>query len=193
MELIKNYLWTETTDEIDNKKLFDACLELEVLLRKQFKGPPIGEKDQQLFTTSNFDKYNIFTYPNVEIQKLYHLVVSRVKKYLDTDTTYVLQSWLNVYRKGAFIGWHGHWPTPAKVWHGYYCVNTEGSITSYKVNKEQYDVINHDGLLIVGRSGEDSHQSSAWDQDVPRITIGYDIIPVESINQRKINHYIPIL
>jgi len=192
MEIIKNYLWTEESNQLDNAKLFEACMDIEQLLRKQFGGPPVGEKDDRLFTTSIFSKYNIFTYPNAEIQKLYKLLTERFSKYLDADRTYMLQSWLNVYRKGAFIGLHGHWPSEANVWHGYYCVNTEGSVTSYVVDKETYEVKNKDGLIVIGRSGEDKHQSSPWNEEKARITIAFDIVPIDSITQRKLNHYLPV-
>jgi hypothetical protein len=47
-----------------------------------------------------------------------------------------------------------------------------------------------EGLLVIGRSNGDLHKSSEWLGDKPRVTLAFDISPIESINF-KINHYIP--
>lgn len=189
MEIIKDYLWTEQTNSLDNQKIYETSLQLELFLKKSFNYSEVEPK--KIWTTEIFSMYNIFTYPDEELLKLYQLLVKTIKPYLDKNIEYMIQAWLNVYQKDEFIPWHGHWPPNTGVWHGYYCVNVSESITSYKLDNKVYQVYNNDGLIVIGRSGRDNHQSSPWTQDKPRVTIAYDIIPVQSITRRGINHYLP--
>jgi hypothetical protein len=100
-----------------------------------------------------------------------------------------IQCWLNVYNKGDFIDWHHHdWnsnrPNKPRAWHGFFCVDVEpNSKTSYKwkgVN-EVIDIQSKNGLMVMGISDGDVHKSSAWNEDNPRITIAFDIVPEKHI------------
>lgn len=65
----------------------------------------------------------------------------------------------------------------APVYHGYYCVNAEPSITFYKINNEQlFENKNLNNRAIVSETGH-PHGRDDWFQDKPRITIAYDICP----------------
>jgi hypothetical protein len=53
-------------------------------------------------------------------------------------------------------------------------------------------VYNKNGLLVFGDSAGDEHRSSKWNQPDPRITIAFDIVPVNKLDlSTEINHYIP--
>ena len=54
-------------------------------------------------------------------------------------------------------------------------------------------VVSKEGLIVIGKSDGDEHSSSAWKESKrPRITIAFDIIPVEAIpNKLYGNHFIP--
>jgi hypothetical protein len=147
-------------------------------------------------STAAFADYNIFTFVNPAMVKLYHSIVQSVKPFLNANEHYACQAWLNVFRAGEFIDWHKHWPAEDQCFHGYYCVNANNSTTSYRLNDQVYNVANHNGLVVFGRSAGDEHRSSPCTEPMPRVTIAFDIVPTSYLNivQRdfKINHFIPI-
>jgi len=190
-ELIPNFLFSKMI-QIDNKKLLENCLELE-----KYVIDKNGEQEISTlagsYTTQNFSKYNFFSYHTQQTSDLLENIREVVKPLLP-EKQYVIQCWLNVFKKGSFIDWHGHWESSARAYHGYYCVNVGNSYTSYKIPPDiQYDVQNKNGLLVFGKSDGDKHKSSEWDEDFPRITIAFDLIPVvqNSIQKTYNEHYIP--
>jgi hypothetical protein len=101
------------------------------------------------------------------------------------EKTYYMRCWVNLFDKGKNIDWHSHWQPHFKTYHGFYCVNTEGehpSHTDYKIPNVA-DIItipSYDGLCVIGKSEGDGHRSSEWLNDGKyRVTIAFDIIPVE--------------
>lgn len=193
-EIIPNYLWTIESDaNIDKSQLHKICLSAERLLKSKFKAP-VKPDVYGTFTTAIFKEYNIFTFATPDILKLYHNLVKHITPLLD-DRQYVMQAWVNVYRQGEFIDWHGHWAKELDAFHGFYCVNVADSKTYYRLSEDKekiYTVDDTDGLIVIGRSAGDEHTSSPWTDSNPRITIAFDIVPVESIKEQfVINHYIP--
>ena len=193
--VVNDYLWTKQLSVIDHTELIKAAGMLELVLVDQF-GPmpskppwPYGS-----FTSSLYKKYNFFSFVNTASLKLFEMLKLHVTPILDPNMQYVMQSWLNIFEKDNFIDWHGHWKPEMKVFHGYYCVNVGDTITSYRREDTKefvYDVQNTDGLLVLGRSGEDEHKSSPWNDKYPRITIAFDFIPITTIKDYSINHFIP--
>ena len=53
--------------------------------------------------------------------------------------------------------------------------------------------ISEEGLIVFGKSDGDKHRSSPWRETKRhRITIAFDIIPIESIESKlQGNHFIP--
>lgn len=190
-QLINDYLWTVEQDAgIDNAQLYKVCLAAERLLKSKFTAPKIG--NYGTFTTAIFREYNFFTFANQDVLKLYHNLVKHITPILNKDTQYVMQSWVNVFRKGEFIDWHKHWIGDTDSYHGFYCVNVGNSVTTYRIEDKEYNVNGKDGLIVIGRSKNDEHRSSEWLEETPRITIAYDLVPVESLKEQfMINHYIP--
>lgn len=190
--LIEDYLWCEDI-VLDNKELLLDCRDIEQFLVLNITDPePIA--DYGSFTSANHKKYNLFNFHTPELNNLYKALQSTIIPKIPKDH-YMIQCWLNVFRRGQFIDWHAHWPAEHKVIHGYYCVNVGDSITSYKFpNGAGTEVANRDGLLVFGKSEDDLHRSSEWtDEKVPRVTIAFDILPIWNIKETVFSrHYIPI-
>jgi len=189
-----DYVYSIKLKSLNNVELIKYCLEVEEMLRNTLT-PVENPGWYGTFTTANHHAYNFLTFPNIEVNKLYK-EISKYASYLLKDNVYMIKSWVNIYRKGEKVDWHDHWPAPKKVWHGFYCVRVGDSYTEYKIPKVE-DVIkinSEEGLLVIGKSENDKHRSSPWTEiDRPRITIAFDIVPVESIeNKLQPNHFIPI-
>jgi hypothetical protein len=172
------------------------------LIKKNFSENKKDYTGQSTLTTQLFKSYNLLMYPLPEFHELFNEIKKMFFEIIEKDITiskkkYYIQCWLNYYKKGDFIDWHRHWPRETKSWHGYYCVDTEGSFTSYIIpNNEDkiIDIISEDNLLIMSKSDGDRHRSSEWlNNDRPRITIAFDIVPREYIcYDILLNHWVPV-
>jgi hypothetical protein len=151
-------------------------------------------------TTKSFSQYNILTFPLSEIHNLYKTIkfsfLEVEKDYYgyNLNLNYFIQAWLNVYDVGQFIDWHGHYYNIARTWHGFYCLDVEPSITTYKfTNNQLLDVSCEDNSLIIGLSDNNQHKTEKWhDKSRPRITIAFDIVPEKGLLGVRPNHWIPI-
>jgi hypothetical protein len=192
--IIPDYLWTVDTNHTNNNEaLYTLCLQAESILQKRIPCP----QDLSFFgsyMTSIFKEYNILTFTDKHFFKLYYCLLDNIEPFLDKDKSYVIQAWANIFRSGEFIDWHGHWEKRDSVIHGYYCVNADNTTTSYRFTNNEnvvYNVDNKNGLLVFGRSAGDEHCSSPWTQEGQRITIAFDIVPIDSLLNTTYNHYIP--
>jgi hypothetical protein len=142
------------------------------------------------------DYYNIFTWDNPSIKKIYDGLVDATKEAceyygIDFDAAdYYVCGWFNVNENGTVYSgdsplnhpewFHDHMHgIGAPVFHGYYCVNAEPSSTYYFINKDQNNIFenaNKNNRLIVSETGH-PHAIENWSWDGPRITIAYDISP----------------
>ena len=190
----ENYLYGFETTEIDNRAFYNECLRFENVLKDKF---PSVEKDWYGNMSSALNqKYNFFTFPSKYTIQLYHLLKNNVNDLLDKKTSYAIKSWMNVYREGDQVSMHMHWPSEFKVWHGFYCVNVGEKLseTIYKIPhvKDEIHIESKNGLIVFGKSDGDEHRSSVWtEKDYCRITLAFDIVPVENLKINHINHYIP--
>jgi hypothetical protein len=61
---------------------------------------------------------------------------------------------------------------------------------------DELDIPSKNGLMVLSRSNGDVHRSSEWDQEYPRITIAFDIVPAGILYRENrythINHWMPI-
>lgn len=189
---IENYLFS-TEVNIDNNVLAQDLTAIEQTLKKTIKDPaPDGEYG--CFTSANHLQYNLFDFHTVQLNRLFKAIQQNVVTKMP-EGCYVIQCWFNMFRYNQFIDWHGHWPSEYGVYHGYYCVDVEPSTTAYRLeNGIQVDIPNKNGLLVFGLSGLDQHKSSKWtDENRPRITVAFDIIPVNQISEDPRGvHYNPI-
>jgi|TARA_R100001530_G_scaffold43402_1_gene33007 hypothetical protein len=188
----ENYLYGFKTDSINNKKLVDHCLRIEQTLIKNFSN--IDPDWYGNMASAHNHKYNLLTFPGEQLNKLYYELVKHIPELLE-DKCYVLKSWLNVFRKGQKVDWHPHWPPDKGVWHGFYCAQVGNSFTEYRIPEvtKNIKVKSEEGLIVVGKSAGDEHSSSRWTESQrPRVTIAFDIIPIESLSDDLIgNHFIP--
>ena len=193
--ILDDYLWTFETSDINKNSLAIQCMAMEKLLESKFTVDKNISSGYGTVTTKLFKEYNFFTFASPEILKLYSEILKQVTPVIDPSKQYVMQAWLNVFRAGEFIDWHSHWEPTLGAYHGFYCLNVGKSQTYYRFtsNKETIHTVNDtDGLIVFGKSAGDEHKSSEWYETEPRITIAFDIVPVESIKEQFIiNHYIP--
>jgi hypothetical protein len=144
-------------------------------------------------TTQAFNQYNLLLYPFAEFHKLYQ-EICRVFSLVDTsEENYYIQCWLNYYEQGQFIDWHSHWAPKDNTWHGFFCVDCEDSVTSYRLpTSEEIDVPSINGNLVISRSAGDVHRTYPWPHsDRPRITVAFDCVPWRNISWGT-NHWVPI-
>lgn len=190
-----NYLYSIDTDTINNKALVDHCLRLEKYLVETL--PTIHTGWYGNLTTAYNREYNLLTLPGTEFNELYHSLIKHVGPFLEKETRYMIKSWLNVFRINQKIEWHDHWPAIKRAWHGFYCAQVGESYTYYKIPncKGIIKVPSVDGRIVFGKSEGDQHSSSEWrNESMPRLTLAFDIIPVESIEDKmRINHFIPFI
>ena len=198
--VIKDYLWLFKFENINNRKLYQTCCEVEKELKKNF--PPIEDDKYGCFTSYYHMKYNLFSFPCMELQKLYTTLSYSINKVIDFKEQYYLRCWVNLFQRGKNIGWHSHWEPEFKTYHGFYCVNTEGnniSYTDYKIpGKDMLRIESKNGLCVFGKSDGDEHRSSEWLNDDYRVTIAFDVIPVrilrryENFTHQFLHNYIPL-
>jgi hypothetical protein len=170
--------------------------------------PTVGSGEWTL-STKVFEQYNTFLYPLPGFQELFYDIkdtfyASLNHRYPERDKSerYIIQSWINFYRKGEFIDWHHHWPVEANSWHGFYCVDVEpDSHTEYQLpflpyGNKNVTIPSENNLLVISPSEGDLHKSSEWkDETRPRITIAFDVIPLSHLHKSgkvwHLNHWIP--
>ena len=143
--------------------------------------------------------YNIFSFDNLSILELQKSINSMVKEACDyygidfDSQEYMINGWYNVDYKVEIAGvvsplknsdhYHDHMGGEgAPVFHGYYCVNAEPSITYYKIggiNGVPFENINKNNRAIISETGH-PHGRDDWHQNKPRITIAYDVCPLKN-------------
>ena len=150
-------------------------------------------KDSNSISTIKSREYNAFKMYYPFIHDLYSSVVDMTReacKYYEVDYNsqkFVCQAWFNINNneKGGKLNWHDHVHPDRKVFalHGYYSVSAEPSETHYNINgdiKINNNINNRAILSLVGFP----HAMSDWSFDGPRITIAYDILPLNMLLQK---------
>lgn len=182
LDLLNNYLNSKKED-IKNQYLPTINL---------FKAP------KSYFAEHNPQKvdsmFNVFQFYNAEIYNLYLSLRDMTKEACEyyginfEEQKYMIHGWFNSEHGQKEIdltnvdlyhdhsGGHG-----APFFHGYYCVNAEPSTTHYLVNREvPFDNININNRAIISETGH-PHKIGVWDRDDLRVTIAYDISPLERV------------
>lgn len=175
----------------------DSCFKLYDYVKENFSEDKKDYDGQSQVESQLFTKYNLLLYPLPGFYELYERIrTTFVESYPNLDASdYYIQSWVNFYRKGDFIDWHYHWPDEANAYHGFYCVDTHPSHTSYIYEDHdiQFDIESRDDRLVMSKSYRERHRTWPWDADRPRITIAFDIVPRAHIKPFEwANHWIPI-
>lgn len=177
-----------------HKKIIDEnLLNLSDNIMRQYKEEPSGA------VTKLGDKYNIFSMSNIEIVRLYDALVKLTKEACEyyeinfEEQKYMIHGWFNLDfsnegNKGAISPlnhpYHFHDHSEGRgipYFHGYYCVNAEPSTTYYKIGGKDgklFNNINTNNRAIVSETGH-PHGRDDWYEEKHRITIAYDIAPLE--------------
>jgi len=192
-----NYVYTKMLD-LDLAQQKQNAYSMYNFIQNKFHN--IGDQYKDIVApniSKKFTEYNYLMYPYLGMHKLYAEIKDMF--YAISDNLfgeYYIQCWLNVYNKEEFIDWHAHWSKEYHAWHGFYCVDVEpDSHTSYRVNDREIKVESQNNLLVISKSGNDVHKSSEWNEDYPRITVAFDIVPSIKLQQEHlsdVNHWIPI-
>jgi hypothetical protein len=169
---------------------------------------PVGQKEYWMesgsISTVKWRQYNVFQFHIPEIYNLYVAISEMVKEacnYYEIDFSsqkYILQGWFNINTKqGGKLDWHDHGDPYAPNFHGYYCVNAEPSTTQYMLfnNKENIvDNLNKNNRAILSEMGH-PHSMNDWNWDGERITVAYDVVPMERMpkSYEMEQHWIPLI
>jgi hypothetical protein len=200
---IDNVLYTRKLD-LDLEVIRSTVDFMYEYIRLNFVDDGKGYNGQSTLTTKLYDKYNYLLYPvpgNYElfnyIKETFHAALTHSN--WNVSDQYYIQCWLNVYRKGEFIDWHHHGTPDMNSWHGFYCVDVEpNSFTAYKFPDIPRETIvnSENNLIVIGPTNGDLHRSSEWNEETPRVTIAFDIVPANILFERghweTKNHWIPI-
>lgn len=183
-EVVKDYLWTFKFNNIDNQKLYNTCLRVGEYVDVVF--PPVPDDNSYSCATTYYHgRYNMFSFPDSELLKLYSNISENFYSVMREDDYYI-RCWVNLFKPGGHIDWHNHFSAELKAYHGFYCVNTEGeneSYTEYKIpgQKNITKIISKNGLCVFGKSGGDKHRASPWKNDGYRATIAFDVAPLSTL------------
>jgi len=196
IETYHNYVSTVKLG-LNTENILQVCNYVEDDVLKRY-GHLEGNYDggKGIETTKLFNHYNFLMYPLPEMGRLYKNICHYFREISKSEEECFIQCWLNIFNKGDYIDWHGHWRPEFDSWHGFYCVNAEPSVTSYKVPgiDSQIDVINKNDQLVISPSGGDLHRTWDWDYENPRVTIAFDIVPGKNIIPEDYeNHWIPVI
>jgi len=172
---------------------------------KLFGVDPMGENE--LWESSNsastikWREYNVFQFHIDGIRKLYDGISSMVREAceyygVDFDSQqFMMQGWFNINHSGnGKLDWHDHGPIGAPLFHGYYSVSAEPSVTHYITFDKQVQNINKNNRAVLSEMGH-PHAMGDWNWDGPRITVAYDVLPLEelkSFGMHQEQHWIPL-
>ena len=190
--ILENYVHTKKLN-IDLNVLKNSCFLMNNIINDSFTDKDATYEGEAAFSTKVFSKYNLLSYPFPGFHNLYTEIKTMLYEIHSSQDTYYIQCWLNYSKNNEFIDWHHHWKFD-NSYHGFFCVDTYPSKTTYKLDDNTiFDVISEDNLLIISSSTRDFHRTWPWTEDRPRITIAFDIVPAKYINPTSLkNHWIPI-
>lgn len=198
LDELKEYLLT-----VEKDLVYSDRFDIPESLQQKFAGKKIGA------TTAMAHYYNVFTFDNDSIQNLKKALADATKEACDyygidyDGLDYQINGWFNVdygTKYGNVLSLsdpyelknlHDHMGgIGAPVFHGYYCVNAEPSITHYLIDRETpFENINKNNRLVLSETGH-PHGIGNWDWDGPRITIAYDIAPKNK--QYNTDRWVPL-
>jgi len=136
-------------------------------------------------TTKLWEFYNIFNFNKPALNKLFVEIKNFFIEQYKPTIKYYISAWVNIHKKGENLGWHGHWATEMQTYHGYFALQSEPSTTSYifPCSEEIYVHHNKNGLVLLNKSEGDKHCVSVWEKDYDRISIAFDIIPKNILDE----------
>ena len=136
-------------------------------------------------TTNNFFRYNFFqAFP--QYADRFADFLSQTNPNLDWPI--VVQSWVNVYRKGQGIDWHNHTGTIGKSFTANIFISgpTKPGITYKEFNQKAYTVENKVGYIHMIPC-ELYHSVPAVEGEEDRITVGITMHSYQTIQRNMLN------
>ena len=202
MKKLYNSLYSHDCS-LDLQKLKLSCLKVENIVKDltedQIWGGLKGQPNPPNTIKKN-NQYTFLSYPFPQVHNLYKAIQSffyeAEKDYYSVNLkcNYFIKSWINVYYENEFLDWHGHFYEASRAWHGFFCVDTEPSITSYRFTDGfSLDAECKNNTIILGLSDTNKHKTQQWiEKNRPRITIAFDIMPEQNLKNYSSNLWIPI-
>lgn len=192
----RNEIWKWQFDDGPSKLLHDCdnlyrnllpmCDNSEGAYADEGNAPPL---------TAHYDRYNIFTCTKVSFYDIFKRIKVSFREKVPLSR-HVIRGWLNVYTPECpNLGFHKHWPLEDETYHGYYVVITPpNKPTTYKFDDGTTEVVDsYDNLLVMSPSGRDIHKTTPVDVGEYRVTIAFDIVPLEffdKVNDHRLNHFV---
>ena len=190
-----NYVSTKELN-LDLAQLKTSCLLMRQLVLDTWSGhpDPATVKITGSLMSQLFKNYNIFMYSYPEFYQLYSEIKTIFREQRGNNDPHYCQAWLNYYHTDEYITWHRHSLSLYYGWHGFFCVDTEPSRTTYRLpDGTEFDVVGKNNLIVLSENQGDSHRTWPWHLPEPRITIAFDIVPATRIDPSdRLNHWIPI-
>lgn len=201
-KIIENYAFVKQTN-INTKELTDTCLNI-----NKYLGSYLDEHDDNYvdnsflapLSTRCYNQYNLLCF----IKPPLHSVFKNIKELFadivgnDIDEKeYFIQCWLNVFsEESPGLGWHSHFEDELDAYHGFLVVNsTSNTYTEYKKpDNSTFKIPSKEGLLVMTKSYNDLHRTSPLRKGENRITIAFDIVNSNSLEDYtyQSSHWIPI-
>ena len=162
---------------------------------KELEGSKIKEKYNNSITTNKYDSYNFFRDHPIYAERLVDLLK---KTNAPLEWPIMVQSWINIYRKGNGIGWHKHrgdclslnifidgdtTPGPA-----YFLAGKDGGLNEYDCKEENF--MNKKGYMQIFPSST-YHKVDPVSSE--RISVGatlhnYKDISADALNYLSLNN-----
>jgi len=193
MEIFEDYVYTKQL-ELDLSVIKKSVYDLnEIVTNTVIPNFVPSYSIEAPESTKFYEHYNLLMYPFPGFYDLYFSIQHLFRSIINTNRQYYVQCWVNIFKEQQFIDWHNHWLPEFKAYHGFYCVNGENTITSYKLkNGKEIDIKNKNNQIVISKSDGDFHRTYPWhDANEDRITIAFDMVPAEKIHF-GFNHWIPI-
>lgn len=200
------------TRDLDNnlEELLPWVIEFDEKLRSGQIADDLDEEKLSIYKdrpsgagTVFLSHYNLFSYGNPSLDALKDGINDALKEAcqyygIDYDSEeWYLHGWFNRNAKEDMWDvspidhddkWHEHMNGVGHpVFHGYYCVNAEPSVTVYQIFKDPNTIkvnVNKNNRLVVSEVGH-PHGMGNWRVDGPRVTIAYDVAPRSYISEEN--------
>jgi hypothetical protein len=162
-----------------------------------------GWIDSGSVSTMKWQQYNVFQFNIPGVHNLYKALSEMVHEacnYYGIDfesQKFVVQGWFNInHTKTGKLDWHDHGPGGAPLFHGYYSVAAEPSETHYIVTNQEKRINHNVNNRAILSEMAHPHAMADWAWEGPRITIAYDVLPMEHLipgGPGQEQHWIPLI
>lgn len=170
----------------ETKLKFDTkLLEFLLQLKDQILMLPSTSKVKTNSILDRWPEYNIFMFPNNYLHTLFIQLVHSIYDYR-LKINYSLEplflhAWLNIIYKNTKVPYHKH---RENVISGYIYLSPEPSYTYFYEEDKKVTIENVQGKTVMFDVAC-HHESSIWNFDTPRISIGFDVIPTNVFYDRE--------